>query len=279
LKAGLILTKRDLGLLRALYQHTFLSFDQVMRFHFRGNSKATVSNRLAKLLHAGFIRKLRVGTVIYHSGPKTIGTILTLTNQALIVLRATEPSEKFLDQVPRISTLTLHHDLLLIECSERLKAFLPDVKVVNARLLGLKALRDRQLPDAVIEVPRRSTQMAERPWRFAIELELSQKSERRYREIILNYRMSNEFDGVLYIHNGNGIREKIQSVILGYKTPSGLAMQATGTFYFAELNEFLREGPRLVMSNGELDLWDYIIEKTNWQPQNKTQNGVLRVAP
>ena len=51
---------------------------------------------------------------------------------------------------------------------------------------------------------------------MALELELTAKSEMRYREIILSYRTSSEFDSVLYVVKELSIQKKIGGLITGF---------------------------------------------------------------
>jgi hypothetical protein len=54
----------------------------------------------------------------------------------------------------------------------------------------------------------------------AVELELTTKSSRRYREILLHYRLSSKFTKILYISNDKSTFRKMQKELLGY-TPRG----------------------------------------------------------
>ncbi|MCK6597221.1 MAG: hypothetical protein L6Q37_02560, partial [Bdellovibrionaceae bacterium] len=48
---------------------------------------------------------------------------------------------------------------------------------------------------------------------IALELELTAKSERRYRELILKYRLAKDFESVIYVTSSEVIRNKIQNIL------------------------------------------------------------------
>jgi hypothetical protein len=86
------------------------------------------------------------------------------------------------------------------------------------------------------------------------ELELTAKSERRYREIILQYRLHPLFPKVLYIVSGAAIQEKIAYEITNQKRIPGLPVPSTGKFYFVTLSALLVDPMAAPISNGSEDL-------------------------
>lgn len=51
---------------------------------------------------------------------------------------------------------------------------------------------------------------------MALEIELTAKSEMRYRDIILSYRTSSEFKKVLYVVKDKSIQRKLGGLITGF---------------------------------------------------------------
>ncbi|HXH76683.1 MAG TPA: hypothetical protein VNJ08_17060 [Bacteriovoracaceae bacterium] len=68
-----------------------------------------------------------------------------------------------------------------------------------------------RIPDAVIIDPRANKKMA-------LELELTGKSEMRYRDIILSYRTSSDFEKVLYVVKDKSIQRKLGGLITGFNS-------------------------------------------------------------
>ena len=77
--------------------------------------------------------------------------------------------------------------------------------------------------------------------KIALELELTAKSEKRYRELILKYRLSKDFNKVLYVTNQRQIETKIKS-LLG----TGLVNEK---FKFLTLTDVFNPRPNLTINN------------------------------
>jgi hypothetical protein len=88
---------------------------------------------------------------------------------------------------------------------------------------------------------------------MAIELELSDKSESRYREIILRYRMAKEFERVIYFTGRPFIGELMTKVILN-RTPHKDDTPETGKFYFADAFQFLGDPQGTPVTNGKINI-------------------------
>jgi hypothetical protein len=95
----------------------------------------------------------------------------------------------------------LYHDLLLTDV----------LRVFKSSWIATKPVKENtnRIPDAVLVDPRTNKKMA-------LELELTSKSEMRYREIILSYRSSSEFESVLYVVKDEAIQKKIGGLITGF---------------------------------------------------------------
>ena len=149
-----------------------------------------------------------------------------------MVLRQNGPGHFDSDIVPT-PLATLHHDTVvnsLILKSEDEDRNLrietgPELRRQNG---GQKS----QIPDAVITFPDSGR-------RIAVELELTQKSDTRYREIILEYQLSRIYDGILYVVGSPAIETKIKRVILQAPNVNGLPSESFRPFSFLPLPEAL----------------------------------------
>jgi hypothetical protein len=115
----------------------------------------------------------------------------------------------------------LYHDLLLTDV---LRVLNRNWKVTNAPL----GIQDR-IPDAVLIHPVTGSKMA-------LELELTAKSEMRYRDIILSYRTSSEFETVLYVVKDKSIHRKLGGLITGFNSRFELS-DDTDKFKFLTLDD------------------------------------------
>jgi hypothetical protein len=243
MKKGTILTPRDVGLLSDCYHQVMLSISQIHLRHFPGLSLTTTKNRIGRLKAAGYLAVFPVAHVDEGRGCQRIGVVYQITTKAIRLLRINAPLENFRDEPVRLSPFILSHDLLLTDVMTVLKMRLPGYKIVHGKLVqGEEATRKRQ-PDAVLYSP-------DGRENIAIELELTSKSLRRYRDIILEYRLQSQYPKVLYITATRPIAEKIQTLI-AHKPVPGLPAPSTGKFYFTLLQNLLKEPMTTPFSNGE----------------------------
>lgn len=216
------LTTRDWKLLRDLYDKTVISFGQIKLWHFAGKDKSTCQNRLSKLVNADLVQKHAIGRVMFHGELLNPGVVYALTKKGLGLLQMKSANETLRSEPVPLNTSTLIHDLKLNELMERLKEMFIGVEVIHGKLLGEKFSRER-LPDLVMK-HHLSQKLV------AIELELTSKSETRYRHIVVQYQVSSEFMSVLYITNQKSIRDKIVRII-SHREVEGF-ISSTGKFYF-----------------------------------------------
>jgi hypothetical protein len=76
---------------------------------------------------------------------------------------------------------------------------------------------------------------------IAVELELTSKSERRYRQIIFQYRRDRQWDQVIYVVGKESIGQKILAEIHGRRPPSTEQPSAAGKFQIISLQTLLKE--------------------------------------
>ncbi len=224
------LTDRDRLILRDLHCFGFLTFRQLKEKYFEHRSKGTLSNRLSRLKFAGFISSHPIGTLPGGGTERVVGTIFRLTRRGVLVLRSALPGE-WIDDPQPITIATLHHDAclnsLLLWCEREN----PEVEILASTALRRKNGGSRnQVPDAVILDKRKGL-------RIAVELELTQKSESRYREIVLNYQLSKDYDHVLYVVGNAAIESKLKQVILGGGNTSDLGPDSFRPFSFVSFEK------------------------------------------
>lgn len=227
MRPGVLLQGRDMDLLRALYENAVMSFEQVCRKLFAGVNAQTASNRLTKLYRAGFIRKHRVGIVVYKAQPKFINIVFTIGTAGLSVLKTKWPGLVTKDTPPVLNTMSLVHDLELVELMDKLRSKTGKV-VMSTRALLVEAKAQLQVPDAV-------ALGAESEEKMAIELEMTAKSDRRYREILTNYRLDPQYKKVIFFAADKQIRQKLLQALGVPHVKEGVAHVEQGKFEVQEV--------------------------------------------
>lgn len=200
------LTPRDLVLLTELYRNVVLSFPQACRKVFQGKAKSTVLNRLGKLESMRVIERWRVPVLDSKRPGPGVFVVFSITRKGIAALSATHP-EMLLRQRPvRVHGYGIYHDVLLVDVLDALRERFPGLTTTNGRLWSEKDNISTVNPDAVLELPGGKE-------RWAVELELTPKSEKRYREIVLRYRLQSAFDRVLYVTDSREVVQKLARVL------------------------------------------------------------------
>lgn len=245
--AGVRVSDRDLALMIDLYDSGFLSFYQIHEEYFAKRAKPTVYNRLSRLAKSGLIQALTVNLVAHHRSREDIGVVYQLTKAGLNVLKSFCLGRVFLREPLSINMSALYHDLVLTDVLRVIKKGQKEYEVLNGKHWQSARKEVTKVPDALLQSINTSEYTA-------IELELTAKSEKRYQDIVLGYRMNQEMKKVLYVVANNQIREKIGKVITGFGENFSLT-DDTGAFYFVELRDLLRTGGLLSCSNGKDELF------------------------
>jgi hypothetical protein len=232
LNVHIVVTERDMEVLLGCYRNGFLTFSQIQSRIFPGNQATTICNRLSKLKVAGLIGSQRIGTQLHHGRARRIGVVYQVTKPGLRLLRARHPEETFRDEPVPLNSSSLSHDLLLTDVIPFIERRYPGGQVVHGKLIPGGETRRPRLPDAVIMF--RGVRQ-----KVAVELELTTKSDRRYRDIITSYRLSPEWSEVLYVVSGLPIARKIQAQILGHKVHEHGPKVVTGKFHFVTLQDLM----------------------------------------
>lgn len=244
---NVILTTRDLDLLESLYDNCVMTYSQIASRHFAGVAKPTVINRLTKLQAAQLIRRERIPRMELGNDRQAIGVVFQITREGILALRQRSFGREFKPQPVRIHPYTLHHDLILVDLASALKRRFANASVLSGKLLLSSDQNSPGIePDLVVTLP-------EGRGKMAIELELTDKSEKRYREIVMRYRLSKEYGNVLYFIQDPFVQSLLTRVILN-RQPHTLEKPNTGKFYFSRLQDFLNNPNEAPLTNGASDI-------------------------
>ena len=211
--ASVMLTDRDFLILESLYSNVVMSFPQISQRYFVGRSKPTVINRLTRLESAGLIAKFKVPRLALTGAQNVISVVYRISKSGIQALQKRYPGFEFRVEPIRIKPFSIDHDLLLVDVVQAMKPRFQDYKIINGELFNGNQGNNGLKPDAIFTHPNGHD-------RIALELELTAKSEKRYRELILKYRLSKEFSKVIYVTSHNQIESKIKT-ILGPSIASG----------------------------------------------------------
>lgn len=245
------ITQRDLSLLSLLCQNTVMSFEEVRLWAFEGRHKATVCNRLSKLEQMALLRRINVGNFIYKRNMRPVGVVVQITKRGVEILKSCGRfDERWRHEPVPVNIQSLIHDLELNGVLRGIGERLPSSTLINGKHLSKDGspLRSK-IPDAVLELTATDLEGAKRlgligpeaglkgaaSVKVAVELELTTKSDRRYREILTGYRMSRAVDRVLYLSHDVAVFRKIQSVLAGFPI-KGEIRPHSGIFSFLPLS-------------------------------------------
>jgi DNA-binding Lrp family transcriptional regulator len=206
LKPSVMPTERDICVLRGLYDNVVMSFPQIGRMYFQGKSKPTIINRLSKLEKAGLILKFKVPRIEVTGAKSVISVVYQISRSGILVLQKRHPEFDFRPEPIKLRPFSIDHDLLLVDVLAALKVKWPDVHFIHGELFSANPSHQGLKPDAILSKPNAIA-------RAALELELTAKSEKRYRELVLKYRLQKEFSRVIYITSHQQIAAKIKAVI------------------------------------------------------------------
>lgn len=241
---NVMLTERDLSLIKSLYENVVMTFGQINTLHFASTAKSTIINRLTKLEQAGLIRRIRIPKMELGNDKRAIGVVFQVTKVGIQRLQQKSPFLKLKQEPISFSPFSLEHDLILVDVTNALKSRFVDCEIRNGKLGGFDGQAQAGLmPDLILSMPNTKEL-------FAIELELNGKSEKRYRELILRYRLSKVFTRVIYILANPQIQGSISKVILNRNIHPNETPE-TGKFYFGQLADILKNPSTCVLSNGQ----------------------------
>lgn len=253
--------ERDLKVLMGCYENVFLSFKQIKKRYFKNQARTTAYSRLSLLMRSGYLQSVSVGGILDEKSQ--VSVVYQVTRKAYELLLKTYPEhtedEVFLN---RINLSQVYHDYLLSEAVWHLRKRKTNLVFRNTKVFQDVKKHQGKRPDAILFDPKSQR-------RCALELELTRKSDRRYRDIVTDYQLSREFDVVLYVTKSDRLSEKIKEVIRG-RTPEGFTPKDTGKFYFVTVGDLLSD-EKCEISNGK----DAIFRIKNNQNQGRLTLCVL----
>lgn len=197
------LTERDQSLLLDLKEYALLRTRTVRDRHFSGVAMTTVLRRLRRLEGEGYIQRIE--------GLPTAQVAWALTDKS---------AERLLPRASKIHfpRFILDHDLnltdlrLLLEAHGIARSWKPEHEIRSrvAQTQGLRRTGDRNIPDGLMGVEIRGE-----PRTVAIEMELTAKSQDRYRRILGDYHSKRSLWGVWYIVHRHTIGRQIDRAAKG----------------------------------------------------------------
>ncbi len=230
--------------LMGCYENVFLSFKQIKKRYFKEQVRSTAYSRLSLLMRSGYLQSVSVGGILDEKSQVSVVYQVTRRSYELLLKMLPDQveDEVFLN---KINLSCVWHDYLLAEALWQLKLRQSDLIVKNTKVFQLEKNIFGKKPDAILIDLENKRQIA-------VELELTRKSDRRYRDIMYDYRSKTEFDAVVYITKSEALSEKIRSVIRG-KTPVGFTPKGTGKFYFVSTDKLFKDSC-FVISNGKSEI-------------------------
>lgn len=231
-KIQLRLTIRDIELLKDIHDSQFLSFYQIHEKHFPENKKPTVYNRLSKLIRGGVLDATNVQLLCHHRRNELLGAIYHLTKLGAKKLQDFNMTNDIQFNSVPVNLSCLYHDLLLTDVLRALKRRWPEYEMLNSKVNNHGVSLKERIPDAVLLNPRDKKKVA-------LELELTAKSEMRYRDLILSYRTCHDFERVIYVVKDRSIQKKLGGLITGFNGRYEIG-DSTDKFEFILLEDLIR---------------------------------------
>jgi len=194
----MVLTKRDLEILGALQSYAIFTTRQIAAKYFLGARATTVLRRLRKLERAFYIQRV--------TGLDGGEVAWSLTQKGAGLAGGAAYKRHFRRDV-------LDHDLkltalrLLLEDQGVAHSWIPEheIRAVVARKHGLRAMRERIVPDGIMGVEASGCKES-----IAMELELHFKNRDRYLRTFRQYQEKSNLWGVWYFVASAGIGRQVE---------------------------------------------------------------------
>ena len=183
---SLNLQPRDHAIMDNLKKYGVLSTKQIRHWYFAGVAKTTVLRRIRLLEDGNYIKR----AVTLSNGTNT----WTLGFKGRKIMSA-PPAVHFSNRN------SIHHDVLLNDLRRKLELFglakdvTPEFELKSEvfRNHRYRNAKDQLIPNALMFEP-----MKKNPWVISLELELTIKSEARYKRIFLQYGMKDSITRIWY---------------------------------------------------------------------------------
>lgn len=198
-------TDRDIWLFKTILEQKFLTKIQVVNHLFNG-MKSYAEIRIRKLKQFGYLNTLRCFTGEPECYLLTRFSVEALKQHGYAIGTMGFPIKAGLTlPVPQrgIEFAYDEHDQKVIDVRFLFEEIGFCENWHSEKLLKLGKQGDRKVPDGFFE---KNTS------RIAFELELSEKSKRRYKKIISNYNSDDRYDFILYVCGSATLRYKLKKL-------------------------------------------------------------------
>lgn len=200
-----VLSKRDIEMMKAIFEHRILTYEQLAHQFFASCDTSTARKRVNKLFREGYLKKR---TLDLACGARRAAM---LSNKGWLEI---ESKWDFVIDNPHLRTESPEHDVMLAEVVFRLrrlksfKSFASENMLQTSLTLisnpAFKELSLLQADGGLSVVDGNSSESV-----FAFEYELNKKSPERYQEKLMSYYRTNELAGVLYVCRTQEILDSI----------------------------------------------------------------------
>jgi hypothetical protein len=233
-----VLTERDLAVMTQIATQRFVSASEIAHLWSSSPKNKNHYVRLRELTQAGFVEPL-VGDDGHRLGYR-------LTRRGIEMLPSEDLKIKARDYRSFTYRSSFDHDVLLqrvrnvIEASPLVSGYLPEHEVRKrlSEKYGRKERKDQgyKVPDALFNL-RTST----RTMRVALELEISRKSESRYRKMFRELLTSSDFEIVIFITDTEKRTEALRKIISDVMANDSVVKSwpTKRGMYFATIEEIL----------------------------------------
>lgn len=244
------LTERDFRILLFLGEHGCVSGTRVKSYFWSSSEKSWAhTRRLRALAEQGLIEKV--------TGDRSMHLGYGLTKKGRLAVRERYPGS-VVSVLRRSYQTQFEHDQKLIdvrkilEQSPLVKKFVAENELragAGSETKGFLNWQNKLLvPDGIFtfQTPKQSL-------RVALEIEMTQKSKRRYRRIFRSHLLSKEWNLAIYVVKTKSLQKSLMETleaVKGNDLEVRLAKIVNG-IYFCSLEEFLSKGLETPMRNGK----------------------------
>ncbi len=226
----MILMPRDQKILQMCFEHKILNRDQINKYFFNENNRFTVNRRLRKLVSQNYLKRL-----IYQDHHQAKSGF-SITKKGLNLISSVLPYEV---TGSALSSGSISHDFYLFDIRKKIEKcnLVNSYYTENVLQNCLEFSQCEELKpfvamksDAVIEIESQTGS-----YHFAIEFEMSLKSNSRYKSLFNQYYSHQEIDGVLYIGSSQITIERLKKIDLQVAHDQ----ESEHKVYFTTIDDFM----------------------------------------
>lgn len=194
---------RDREIFRFIYENLYVTAPQIHRAVFKNRNLVTAKVRLGQLYHAKWLEKIKCERTLYKLNQRSLSEVMDIA------------VESYRYQNRRLRRYQLMHDLQAVDFKIDLKEsplilnFYPQLNLQSYEYpendYGRKVVM--KIPDAVFDL-----RVGSRILKVALEVENTQKEDRRYKRILGKYHLFIPVDLVFYIVKTPGLKKKLLEI-------------------------------------------------------------------